>query len=162
MPAIILDHQNLAALAQAILSDGHVIRFSAPGYSMFPFIRNGDIIEVNAWGERQPQLMDVVFCVRPSGKVMVHRLLRVVQNGLHNRLFICGDAPQCCGEWIDREQALGWVTFVEHAGQRLRLDSWWMRGMAWLWMTGKPLSGHVLRPGLLLIQGLRRFLVRST
>ena len=157
MSEIRIDHSDLAALAYSILAEGHVLRFSAPGYSMFPFIRDGDIVEVQPLNNWHPRAMDIIVYAHPNGKVRVHRLDKVRQTDAGLRLYLRGDAPPFCGEWIESGQVLGRVAAVEHAERRVRMDSRLMRSMAWLWAAAMPFSAYILRLGIFFFHIVRRF-----
>lgn len=142
---IVVDHARLAELASGILEAGYILRFSAPGSSMYPFIRPGDLIDVCSSHLQGSRVMDILLYLRPGGRVAAHRLIRVVQEDSDSKLVLRGDAPPYQDELIEARQVLGRVVAVEHAGQRLQLDSPLLRGLGRLWVATSPASYYIVR-----------------
>jgi hypothetical protein len=140
MSEIAINSRDLAELAAGILAAGHNLRFFAPGSSMVPFIRGGNVIEVRPWKNQPPRPMDILLYTSPDGRVVAHRVARVTQDISGVELTLRGDLPPFCEEQVDPGQVLGQVVAVEHAGRRTRLDSPAMRRLAWLWAASAPLS----------------------
>ncbi|MCL4532399.1 MAG: S24/S26 family peptidase, partial [Actinobacteria bacterium] len=66
----------LAELMRAVLEKGAPFRFRARGWSMVPFILDGDVITVAPLPGGLPRMGDVVaFVRRETGKVVVHRII---------------------------------------------------------------------------------------
>jgi hypothetical protein len=154
---IVIDHARLAELAAGILESGHNLRFSAPGSSMAPFIRPGDLIEVHPCFQPGPRPMDILLYQRPGGRVAAHRLVRRVQAASGSRLVMRGDVPPRQDETIEASQVLGRVTACEHNGRRWQLDSPWLRGLGRLWVLTLPVSYYTYR----LLAACRAFLRRG-
>lgn len=104
---------------QAVHEKGRPFRFNAGGYSMAPFIRNGDVICVSSLNSCDPGPGDVVAFIHPdTGSPCIHRVLSV-RNG---RFFIQGDnMPEKPDGMVPREAIFGRVTRVERAGRRISL-----------------------------------------
>jgi hypothetical protein len=114
-----LSGEALIELMRAVHAKGLPFRFSARGYSMTPFIRNGDVVTVSSLASQAPRLGDVVAFVQPETKLLcLHRVL----SAHGDRFFIQGDnlAEKPDGV-IPREAILGRVTGIERAGQKVRL-----------------------------------------
>lgn len=126
---------------------------------MYPFIRPGQLIEVQPLERSGPRRLDILLYRRPGGRLAAHRLMSV-QHGLSgDRLVLRGDAPPYGEESVSSGQALGRVTAVENAaGRRVSLDSALMRTLAWLWVHTSPLSYVVLRVLVTCRNTLRRSL----
>jgi hypothetical protein len=114
-----LSGKALIELMQAVHAKGLPFRFSARGYSMAPFIRDGDVISVSPLASSAPGLGDVVAFIHPETELLcMHRVLSV--NG--DSFFIQGDnMPEKPDGMIPREAIVGWVTRVERAGRSVRL-----------------------------------------
>jgi hypothetical protein len=107
------------ALMQAVIGKGLPFRFRAKGSSMFPFIRDGDIVTVAPLGQSLPPVGDVVAFIRPSaGDLVVHRVV----DRRTDACLMRGDSATCGPDgWIERASMLGGVTRVEHGGRGARL-----------------------------------------
>ena len=106
----------LLALMQAVLAKGKLFRFQAPGSSMHPFIRNGDILTLAPLKTR-PAAGDVLAFRYPSrGNVVVHRAVQV----RHAACLMRGDAsPGEADGWVPFEHILGRVVHIQRGKQQL-------------------------------------------
>lgn len=134
---------------RAVLARGKPFRFTARGFSMLPFIQDGDVITVSPLDGRPPRLGEVVACCPPATrKLVVHRVSARVTGGY----LLRGDnAPESDG-LIPDEEVLGLVTRVERDGREVWLGLGWERLLiAFLARHNllQPLifrAGQVLRP----------------
>lgn len=111
-----LSGQALLELMQGVLARGKPFRFRARGWSMSPFIRDGDVITVSPIPRSLPATGDVVAFIRPgSGSLVVHR---VVARGSHSALIQGDKGLEYLDGIIPRENLLGRVTRVERNGHR--------------------------------------------
>jgi hypothetical protein len=118
-PELMLSGRALLVLARAVLARGVPFRFCARGWSMAPFVRDGDVITVSPVPHAVPGVGEVVAFVRPElGNVVVHRVVARRDAGL----FIQGDSvPDCADGIIAPQHLLGRVTRVERNGNDVRL-----------------------------------------
>jgi hypothetical protein len=113
-----LSGQGMSGLLQAVLARGAPFTFRAAGGSLFPFIRDGDLITVSGLQGRPAQLGEVVACaVLPGGKLVVHRVVGRRAQGC----LIRGDAALRADGWVDRERILGRVTRIIRGGKERSL-----------------------------------------
>ena len=114
-----LSGEALLELMRAVLARGVPFRFCARGWSMAPFIRDGDVITVSPLRDVLPGVGEVVAFARPgAGKLVVHRV--VASRG--SALLIQGDsAPPRSDGIVARDNLLGRVTRVERNGQNVWL-----------------------------------------
>jgi signal peptidase I len=108
---------DYAWLMAATLEKGAHFRFTAPGFSMSPFIRDGAVLTI-APAPVRIRLGEVVAFVRPyCGKLVVHRVVGISRAGY----LIKGDnapEPDAC---VIRASIIGRVVSVEHSGKRMHL-----------------------------------------
>jgi len=101
-------------LLKAVLEKGKLFRFQAPGFSMYPFIRNNDIITIAPLTDRCPSAGDVVAFIHPDiGKLVVHRVIDCSDN----TFLIKGDNTGMPDGLVPRENIFGTVILVERAGR---------------------------------------------
>lgn len=130
-----LSGQALLELMRAVLARGVPFRFRARGWSMAPFIRDGDVITVAPLVRSQPGIGEVVAFIRPEGEhLVVHRV--VAHRG--QAVFIQGDSvPEYADGVIPPENLLGRVTQVERDGRAVWLGLGLERFViAWLSRAG--------------------------
>jgi len=101
-----------------ILERGKSLRFQARGRSMQPFIRDGDVLEVEPVEAAAVRFADVIFYHVDKAHAVAHRVIRrSLQDGLP--VFIArGDAQTGRGEKVSCDQLLGRVSAIERNGKR--------------------------------------------
>ena len=105
----------LLELMREVLARGIPFRFRARGWSMTPFIRDGDVVRVAPLRRSAPALGEVVAFIHPdAGEVIVHRVIG--RRGAS--CLIQGDnAPSGADGFVPGENILGRVTRVEREGR---------------------------------------------
>ena len=110
-----LSSPALVELIQAVLSKDHSFRFQAKGFSMFPFIREGDAITIAPLKPSSPRLGDVVAFTPPgTQKLLVHRVIG--KKG--DSYLIRGDNAPAADGFLPRSRIIGRVILVERNGKR--------------------------------------------
>jgi SOS-response transcriptional repressor LexA len=109
----------LVELLRAVLERGQPFWFEAPGFSMSPFIQDGDVITVAPLSGASPGHGDVVAFLRPdSGKLVVHRVV----GKREDTFLIRGDNADKADDLAPAASILGRVTEVKRRdGKRVRL-----------------------------------------
>jgi signal peptidase I len=109
----------LIELMSAILAKGRAFRFQARGWSMNPFIHNGDVIYVSSFQKKKPSVGEVVAYSQPtSEKLVVHRLVR----RLGDKWLILGDnSIDAIGEQVPDSNLIGRVIRIERDGKKVWL-----------------------------------------
>ena len=105
-------------LIRAVTERGAPIRTRVSGFSMSPFIRDGDVLTIAPLNGRAPRVGEVVAFTQPdTGRLAIHRVIARVGTAWHIR----GDnSPEPDGI-VPRENLLGVVTRVECEGRDVRL-----------------------------------------
>lgn len=153
-----LSGDALLDLMAAVLARGVPFRFRARGWSMAPFIRDGDVITVAPLGRAAPRVGEVVAFVRPEGgNLVVHRV--VALRGAS--VAIQGDnVPEYPDGLVPPANLLGRVTRIERVGRPVWLGLGPERHViAWLSRTGLLLP---LRTALARLRGRAPDLHRRT
>lgn len=115
---IALSARALASLARAVLEKGRPFRFLARGFSMSPFIRDGDILTVSPIPPNALTVGDVAAVVHPgTRKLVIHR----VTGPAGDSVIVHGDNAASPDEPIPRADILGRVTRVERNGRDVKL-----------------------------------------
>lgn len=124
----------LLELARAVLGRGVPFRFQARGFSMTPFIRDGDVITISPLQRDRVGVGEIVAFIRPGeSRLVVHRVVATRRSVV----AIQGDSdPQYTDENISISNIIGSVTRIERNGK----DIWLGLGMersfiAWLSCT---------------------------
>jgi signal peptidase I len=107
-----------ADLMKAVLAKGAPFRFEAGGFSMSPFIRHGDIITIAPSPSRFRRGEVVAFMSPETGKLTVHRILRLSPR---RGYLIKGDNTPAPDGRVVHSVIIGRVIRVEHRGKRVRI-----------------------------------------
>jgi hypothetical protein len=113
-----LSGPGLLDLLRAVLDKGAPFRFGALGFSMSPYIQDGDVVTVSPCAAPAIRRGDVVAFVSPCHeRLALHRVVAVGQQAY----LVKGD--NTCEEdgWISPARILGRVTRVERDGRPVRL-----------------------------------------
>ena len=113
-----LSGSGLRDLLLAVFDRGMPFRFRARGFSMSPFIQDGDVITVAPFSGRKPSFGEVVAFIHPkTDKIVVHRVLR----GQGNAWQLCGDNVSKNDGWVADTNIIGCVKQMERNGRTLRI-----------------------------------------
>jgi len=139
MSELRLESDGFESLADEVLSKGDTLRFRARGISMQPFIRDGDILEIQPNVGELFRTTDIVLCKSPKGKLVAHRIVGIKPGGEGRaKLIIQGDALGQPDGNIDPGDVLGRVVAVIRDGEYKRVDTPFMRFAGHLWMRVVP------------------------
>jgi signal peptidase len=146
------DSRRFVAALAMLLGEGRSVRFRAHGSSMFPAIRDGELITVAPLAGAPIRTGDIVLFRHRRGAV-AHRVvgLRTARGGLVE-VIARGDAAHSEDEPIRAERILGRVVAVERTGAAPRA----VRGRRLSRALGHALrAGHRARTALHKLAGIR-------
>jgi signal peptidase len=129
---MIVTARELMPVIRAALARNQHVRLTARGSSMFPFIRDGDVVELEPL-HPLPVAGDLVLAQCASGpegeRYVLHRVVRVKGEAF----FLRGDSQRDCEGPFTRGDVLGRVTRIYRNGRVHRLDHgiWRRVGLAW-------------------------------
>lgn len=113
-----LSGQLLKELVRSVLDKGASFRFRSSGFSMSPFIKDGDVVTVAPLWGTTPGLGDVVVFTHPcTGKLVIHRVV----GKRPDSYLIKGDNLPEGGDLVPKTNILGHVARVERDGQEVFL-----------------------------------------
>lgn len=113
-----LSSAAMRELLKAVLDRGQQFRFRAAGMSMFPFIRNGDVVTVSPLQGEEPGIGDIVaFLQNHDRSLALHRVVGVE----HQSRVTRGDGVLHADGRIPCENILGMVVRIERRGREVRL-----------------------------------------
>ncbi len=123
--------EHFSALTEEILKRGKNLRFQAMGQSMYPFIKNGQIIVIQPMEPSALKTGDVVFFRNKKSKssYIAHRLIAKQKDGV---LITKGDARKDADEPVNPNQVLGKVVTVEKSGRAVSLNNAHNQTAGWL------------------------------
>jgi len=141
-------------LLRAVLGKGVPFRFRAKGFSMHPFIKDGDVVTLSPLSARPPRVGNTVAFLYPeSGKLAIHRVVGKAGNSF----LIMGDGNPGPDGMIPAKNILGCVRKVERDGKRVYLGLGPERFLI-AWLSRRRLLYPLLLPLWRLIRPiLKRF-----
>ena len=108
-----LGFRHFGDLSADLLSLGLGVRFRAPGTSMHPTIRHGDLITVEPVEPSKMKRGDIILCRLQNGFI-AHRLVNIEErNGCGLTFILRGDACTTCDAPVRPAQVLGKVVCLE-------------------------------------------------
>jgi signal peptidase len=127
---------SFTLLSGDLLSRGLGVRFRAPGTSMHPTIRHGDVITVEPVAPSKLKSGDIIL-YRLQSDFVAHRIVNIKETDGCGLTFISrGDASTFCDAPVKPEQILGKIVRLERGNRviapyslRVRL---WSRLYLWL------------------------------
>lgn len=143
MREISLNHNEFTELSTNILSQEGSLNIKVHGFSMYPFIRNGDIISIHPCNASFLRLGDVALYHVDRKKLVAHRI--VGKHIQHGQIFLrmCADATLDYNEWIPACNVLGKIVSIQREQKVLHLDKGFLRFLSFFWAKCFPVS-HVL------------------
>ena len=106
----------LVELIRAVLDKGMSFRFRAKGFSMSPFIKDGDVVAVSPLHGILPSVGNIIAVIHPgTGRLVVHRL--VGKRGYS--FLIKGDNNPDTDRPVFKTDILGCVKSVEREGKKV-------------------------------------------
>jgi len=110
--------KDLAELVQATVVKGASFRLKVKGFSMTPFIRDGDILTISPSSTTEITLGTVVAFSHPvNSGLVVHRVIRVKEE----RCCLKGDNISAPDGVLSKGSILGVVERVERKGRNVRV-----------------------------------------
>jgi signal peptidase I len=118
-----LSTHNFVQICSELLSQGHLVKFKAPGHSMYPTICDGDLITVEPKKPSDVCVGDIILYHHENG-VVAHRVvnIKIPQSSVlrpQHFLLLRGDAAMVFDDPVRADQILGKVTLVERDGRRI-------------------------------------------
>jgi signal peptidase I len=145
-----LSGQSLIDLIKAVHEKGLPFRFRAEGFSMYPFLKSGDIITIAPHIKSHICRGDVVAFIHPvTGKPIVHRVIKTGRDFFRIR----GDSALAEDCMIPVSNILGKVTRVERETENVYLGLGIEKYMIALLSEKSLLTGLICR-----LAGIKRAL----
>jgi signal peptidase I len=152
-----LEGADFTDLSSEILMGGNSIRFKAYGSSMLPWIKDGDLLTIQPFDEKEIRVGHVVLYPSAAQRPIVHRAIRIHHKGAHRIIVLRGDASPKSEEQIQAEKVLGRVVRIHRGSKAIEVDHnvWWRLASKW------PRFLHVTYLLIRLQKRFRRYIVLS-
>jgi signal peptidase I len=111
---LLLSNSDLVGFLKETLARDASFRFSVKGSSMYPFIRDGDVVLVSPPRRSIAFGAPVALANPRTGQFVIHRVV----GRRKDRYLIKGDNIPHPDGWMAREDILGIVSDIERSGRR--------------------------------------------
>ena len=159
--SILSGNADFLKLSRDIFKRDKSIRFQAKGWSMRPFILDGDFILISPVENSSLKTGDVVLYSTKRDKVIVHRIIKKYKKDGRMILLVKGDATSGHADEVGIQDVLGKVTAVERNGRKRGIDTklYHMMGLLFAGMSPfsqwiYPIGSLVKSRGRMLLGGL--------
>ena len=112
---------ELYGLGKALVGSGASFRVEVRGFSMYPFLKEGDVVEVAPIQIGEVEQGDVVF-FRSGDRLLAHRVIEIAEDDLETHLMTRGDVFRQADPPVNEESLIGLVKIVYRA-RRGRVDA---------------------------------------
>ncbi len=121
---ICLSGSRVIDLLHSVLEKKAAFRFQVKGFSMFPFIKDGDILTISAVNKSSMRFGRISAFVHPgNGKLAIHRIIGMNKGGY----LLKGDNIFDIDGTVSRENILGTVSSVQRSGRSFTFGLGWER-----------------------------------
>ncbi len=118
-----MNQQELShALRKEAIKQGHSVQTVASGYSMFPFLRKGDLLTVEPVPMERIKRGDIVV-FESEEKWIAHRVIKIHSNDGLIGFTTRGDARVSRDPVINKTNYIGLVPSIERGSQKISLLS---------------------------------------
>lgn len=136
-----VDTREYVSVLKELVEEGREVSLLISGSSMSPFlIHQRDYIYFKR-PERKLRKGDMVFYQRESGQYVMHRILRVKEDGYD----IIGDAQQEVEGPVQREQIFALITKVQRKGKWLEPGDFQWEFFEHVWLHMIPLRRMMIK-----------------
>jgi hypothetical protein len=152
------DSQVLPELIKDVLDRGAECRFKVKGYSMSPFIKEGDVVTISPLFDTLPGFGDVMAFVNPkTERLTIHRVVGKIEDAC----LVKGENAFEPDGLIDRNHMIGIITKVERKGRKVLFGLGPERFLIAL-LTRKNFFLPILRPAWRIFRPIARMFSERT
>lgn len=113
-----LSNEEFGEILRSVASERASLRFRAKGFSMSPFIKDGDVLTLSPLYGRPKAGCIVAFIDSITGRPVIHRVLGTRGDSL---FLVKGDNSRKIDGLVPMQNILGYVEKIERGGKRVRL-----------------------------------------
>ena len=122
MKAESINNQILVDFAETILDENHLLSIRMHGFSMYPFLKAGDIGIVDKCMANQLKIGDIVV-FKSHQKLVAHRLVAIQQENNQTLYIAKGDKNKFLDPTFNADALFGKINSIVRNGKLMRIDS---------------------------------------
>ena len=116
---------------EKLLREGNTVQFPITGWSMYPFLRDQDLVTVEPIGTDPIKPYEAVLFRRINGPLVLHRVMKITEEGI----FCAGDNQSVLEGPLSSEQILGRMIEYEHDHKHVSVHSGGYRIKSKVWVN---------------------------
>lgn len=120
---------------ELLLKNGKPVQFPISGWSMYPFLSDGDSVTVSPINLQDLKLNQVVLYRRDNGPLVLHRIIDIKDDGL----YLCGDNQFDIEGPLRNNQVFGKLVSFSHKQKLIQTDSFPYRVSSNCWRLLRPI-----------------------
>lgn len=149
-----------SSLRKQLIENNHAVKIVASGYSMFPFMRNGDIQTIGPVPIEEIQIGDVVV-FEHANKWISHRVISIQNNNTAITLILRGDTCIRLDPFVTKANYIGKTLAYERGENTINLDDKNTHSKRIIqWGLMRCYFFFMLKTGLFLLSRIKRKLFR--
>jgi signal peptidase len=113
--------QETLSLRKQLIENKHSVKIEASGYSMFPFLRKGDVQTISPIPIEDIQIGDVVVFEQNNNWIS-HRVIAIQKTNNEISLILRGDTSRFLDPTVTKENYIGKTVSFERNGKTIVLD----------------------------------------
>ena len=134
--------KDLVPIMEEVIQSGGSCKLKVTGYSMTPTLRHlKDSVVLVSPEKRQPKKNEIVFIKRDTGKHVLHRLRKIIDD---QSFIMNGDAQQWT-EVVRFNQVIGVVDSFYRGDKEVSCDNIKYKTYVKLWVLCKPIRPLIFR-----------------
>lgn len=126
-----MNTQEATSLRKQLIENNHAVKIVASGYSMFPFMRNGDIQTISPVPIEEIQIGDVAVFERNNDWIS-HRVIDIRKINNETTLILRGDTCIQIDPVVTKENYVGKTVSFERGGKVYEVGSKRNKRIAWI------------------------------
>jgi len=132
--------KEFTGLSSELLEKGNIVRLRAQGESMYPFIRDGDILCISPSQAQDVRYADIVYCRNLEGKAIIHRVIKKKNKEGMFLVLTKGDSSSQSDGYIGSGNIFGKVIMIEKGNASIGIENGLLRLINIIYARFLPLS----------------------
>jgi hypothetical protein len=132
--------RHLGPLLDELIKDGKRVRLTVSGSSMFPFIRDGDVVEIEGLNSKI-RVGDVLLVRKNEETYVLHRVVKIEKD----KFFLRGDYSSCLEGPFRKEDVVARAVIRYCGGKIYDLSRGCYRLAGMVWARTFPINLYTIR-----------------
>ena len=118
------NYTNILHLGEELLNEGFELQITLGGYSMSPYLRNGETVIIKKESFNSLKIGDIIV-FRSINKMIAHRIIAIRNINQHKTLITKGDSLIYFDKTITEERYIGKIKEFYRKNKSIKIDTPW-------------------------------------